>query len=89
MNKSIFKSLYFLIILVFLIFIFISYFSDENVKKILKNRYSTSTSINNAMNNLPILENNTNNIIEYNHESSDDNKVKKRFFWNLLNNKNE
>ena len=89
MNKSIFKSLYFLIILVFLIFIFISYFSDENVKKILKNRHNTSTSINNVMNNLPILKNNTNNIIEYNHESSDDNKVKKRFFWNLLNNINE
>ena len=34
--------------------------------------------------NLPILENDTNNIIEYNFEGSKNNKIKKRYFWNLL-----
>ena len=37
--------------------------------------------------NLPILENDTNNIIEYNFEGSKNNKIKKRYFWNLLDDK--
>ena len=89
MNNSIFKSIYFLIILLFIIFIFIIYFSEENINRITKNRYERSNQINNNPSDLPILKNNTENIIEYNYENLEDNKVKKRFFWNLLNNRNE
>ena len=37
--------------------------------------------------NLPILENDTNNIIEYKFDGSKKNKIKKRYFWNLLDDK--
>ena len=70
MNNSIFKSIYFLIILLFLIFIFIIYFSEENINRITENRYKRSNQINNSPTDLPILKNNTENIIEYSQMAS-------------------
>ena len=84
MIRNLLKAAYILTIIFFLLFIFIIYFSSDNRKKIIKNRSNFNYNIQKKNLNLPILENDTNNIIEYNFEGSKNNKIKKRYFWNLL-----
>ena len=84
MIRNLLKAAYILTIIFFLLFIFIIYFSSDNRKKIIKNRSNFNYNIQKKNLNLPILENDTNNIIEYNFEGSKNNIIKKRYFWNLL-----
>tara|TARA_B100002051_G_C16226924_1_gene388542 strand:+ start:253 stop:519 length:267 start_codon:yes stop_codon:yes gene_type:complete len=84
MHKDIFKVIYFLIILLFFLFIFITYFSKENINKIKKNRIEYRNAIEKKISDLPFLENNTENIIDYNYEKNEEKKLKKRYFWDLL-----
>ena len=84
MIRNLLKVTYILTIIFFLLFIFIIYFSSDNRNKIIKNRSIFNYNIQKKDLNLPILENDTNNIIEYNFEGSKNNKIKKRYFWNLL-----
>ena len=84
MYKGILKITYFLILLSFLLFIFTIYFSKENINKIKSNRLEYHKNIEKKISNLPFLENDTNNIIEYNYEKSEQRKIKKRYFWELL-----
>ena len=84
MIRNLLKVAYILTIIFFLLFIFIIYFSSDNRSKIIKNRLNFNYNIQKKNLNLPILENDTNNIIEYNFEGSKNNKIKKRYFWNLL-----
>lgn len=84
MIRNLHKAAYILTIIFFLLFIFIIYFSSDNRSKIIKNRSNFNYSMQKKNLNLPILENDTNNIIEYNFEGSKNNKIKKRYFWNLL-----
>ena len=84
MIRNLLKVTYILTIVFFLLFIFIIYFSSDNRNKIIKNRSIFNYNIQKKDLNLPILENDTNNIIEYNFEGSKNNKIKKRYFWNLL-----
>tara|TARA_Y100000590_G_C15413384_1_gene898460 strand:- start:199 stop:465 length:267 start_codon:yes stop_codon:yes gene_type:complete len=84
MYKGTFKIIYFTIIISFLIFCFVFYFSDENTNKILENRKEYSKNIENKKLDLPFLQNDTNNIIEYNYENLDEKKYKRRYFWKLL-----
>ena len=84
MIRNLLKATYILTIIFFLLFIFIIYFSSDNRSKIIKNRLNFNYNIQKKNLNLPILENDTNNIIEYNFEGSKNNKIKKRYFWNLL-----
>ena len=84
MIRNLLKVTYILTIIFFLLFIFIIYFSSDNRSKIIKNRLNFNYNIQKKNLNLPILENDTNNIIEYNFEGSKNNKIKKRYFWNLL-----
>jgi len=79
------KSLVFMIII--FLFIFFTgkyYFSDLNKK----NSYRALSEINKKIDlyslNLPILGNNTQNIIEY-VKNSNNKKKKKYFFWELIN----
>ena len=39
---------------------------------------------NNNLPNLPFLKTDTDNIIKYSIKNPDENKIKKRYFWNLL-----
>ena len=87
MIRNLLKVAYILTIIFFLLFIFIIYFSSDNRSKIIKNRLNFNYNIQKKNLNLPILENDTNNIIEYNFEGSKNNKIKKRYFWNLLDDK--
>ena len=84
MIRNLLKAAYILTIIFFLLFIFIIYFSSDNRSKIIKNRSNLNYNMQKKNLNLPILENDTNNIIEYNFEGSKNNKIKKRYFWNLL-----
>jgi hypothetical protein len=77
---------YLLFILIIFLFIFLTgryYFSDTNKKKSYRSLMNIEEKVNTYADKLPILENDTNNIIEYIEQSN--NKKKKKFnFWKLL-----
>ena len=78
------KYVFYLIIIFFFIF-FVSryYFSDEHKKKSYRSLSNLEERISIFSENLVILENDTNNIIEYVEYQKDKNK-KKYHFWELL-----
>ena len=84
MFKEIYKVVYFIIILLFVYLLFAIYFSEENIKKIKKNRINIENSFEDYLSNLPILENDTNDVIIYNSSEFLEKKIKKRKFWKLL-----
>ena len=84
MFKEIYKVIYFIITLLFVYLLFTIYFSEENIKKIKKNRVNIENSFKDYLSNLPILENDTNNVITYNSSEFLEKKIKKRKFWELL-----
>ena len=85
MLKEIKYLLFIIIISLFLFFTGKYYFSDENIKKSYRSQKNIDEKIKIYLKNLPILKNDTNNIIEYVKQS--DKKKKKKFnFWKLLEN---
>ena len=79
------KILVYLLSIISLIsYTFIVYFSDDVVLKINKNRANYSNQISENLSGLPLLKNDTNNIINYNIEKNSEKKIKKRYFWDLL-----
>ena len=78
----------------FLSFFFISiiltaffYFSDQNVNKINKSRSLYSDKHDKDLQNLPLLKNDTDNIIEYKDGIEIYKKKKKNYtFWDLIKN---
>ena len=79
---------YLITILVFFFNIYSYYSSNKNVKSINLNRINIDEILKNKISNLPILENDTNYVIEFNSSFSDQiNKNEKRNFWDLLKNK--
>ena len=80
----------FLLIIIFSYFfiIFNYYSSNKNIKSINLNRVNTEEILKTKTKNLPILKNDTNDVIEFNDSFSDEIKDnKKRSFWNLLKSK--
>ena len=79
---------YLIFIVVIALFIFLTgryYFSDENIKKSYRSLSSIDEKINIIEKDLILLENDTENIIEYVKQT--DKKKKKKFnFWKLLEN---
>ncbi len=77
---------YFVFILTICLFIFLIgkyYFSDKNKKKSYRSYNNIEKKIDIYSEKLPVLEDDTKNIIEYIEQSS--NKSKKKFnFWSLL-----
>ena len=71
-------------IISFISYTFVVYFSDDVVLKINKNRANYSNQISENLSGLPLLKNDTNNIINYNIEKNSEKKIKKRYFWDLL-----
>ena len=82
-----------LFLIIFFIFIFLvtkHYFSDENVIFTHKSRSSYALQVNIDNKNLPILKNDTNNIIIYKNDLDEFNKKRKKRIWEyLISNKNE
>ena len=84
MFKEIYKVVYFIIILLFVYLLFVIYFSEENIKKIKKNRVHIENSFKDYLSNLPTLKNDTKDVITYNSSEFLEKKIKKRKFWELL-----
>ena len=81
---------YFIFFLVITLFIFSSikfYFSDENKKKTFRNLSSLDKNINMYETKLPIILNDTDNILKYLNNDDISNK-RKYSFWDLLKNEN-
>ena len=80
------KSIFYLVL--FLIFIILTtrfYFSDQNIKETNKSRAFYSVKLNSNIQNLPLLKNDTNNIIEYINDVEAYKKKKKKYtFWDLI-----
>ena len=81
-----FKYLIFLFVIsLFIFFTLKYYFSDTNKKKSYRSLNNINEQISIYVKNLPVLEDDTKNIIEYVEDHS--NKKKKKFnFWKLLEN---
>ena len=80
------KYLFFIIvIIIFIYFTGIYYFSDENIKNSYRSLKNNDEKIKIFSKNLPVLENDTQDIIEYVNQTNK--KKKKKFnFWKLLEN---
>ena len=85
MLNKIKSIIFFLVLISFLLSILIFYFSDENKMIINSNRFNLKTNSNIKKLNLPVLKNDTNDVIEYPKENENIEKNKKRYFWKLLN----
>jgi len=84
MFKEIKYLIFISIICLFIFLISRYYFSDINKKNSYRSLNSINEKINIYVKKLPILEDDTKNIIEYVEQSN--NKKKKKFnFWKLLN----
>jgi cell division protein FtsI/penicillin-binding protein 2 len=83
MLKEIKYSIFVLVIFLFLFLIGRYYFSDINKKNSYRSLKNVNEKINIYANKLPILDDDTKNIIEY-FEQSNKKKKKKFNFWNLL-----
>ncbi len=79
-------NIFFLIlILIFFFNTFNYYSSKKNIKAKEFNRNNIDQIINTKISNLPILDDDTNNVITFNDGFSNKNKNEKpRSFWNLL-----
>ncbi len=79
---------YLIFIVIILLFIFLTgkyYFSDENIKNSYRSYKNIDEKVKIYSKNLPLLKNDTENIIEYVNQA--DKKKKKKFnFWKLLEN---
>ena len=79
-------NLFFLIIIfLFFLNIYKYYSSNKNIKNINLNRSNIEEILKTKISNIPILENDTNNVIEFNSSFSEEIKDNQlRSFWNLL-----
>jgi len=85
MLKEIKYLIFVVIIILFLFFTGKYYFSNENIKKSYRSYKNIDEKIKVYSENLPLLKNDTENIIEYVKQT--DKKKKKKFnFWKLLEN---
>ena len=85
MLKEIKYLIFIIIIFIFLFFTGKYYFSDENIKNSYRSYKNIDEKVKIYSKNLPLLKNDTENIIEYVKQT--DKKKKKKFnFWKLLEN---
>ena len=84
MIKYILSVLVFLFSISFFFVVGNIYFSDKYKKKINLNRVNISEIIENNINGLPILMNDTNNVIEFNTGFNNENRKLERNFWKLF-----
>ena len=81
-----FVSVFFLILVIMFFGTTIKFYSsNKNIKDKEFNRNNIDQILNNKISNLPILKNDTDNVIEFNDGFSNEIKNDKpRSFWNLL-----
>tara|TARA_B110000495_G_C22425663_1_gene268838 strand:- start:228 stop:491 length:264 start_codon:yes stop_codon:yes gene_type:complete len=83
MIKNFFSVLIFIFIFLFIFVINSTYFSDYNKKKIYLNRTNIYSKIKDNISNLPLLKNDTQDVIVFNSGYNDNKKIK-RNYWNLF-----
>jgi len=82
---KIFNIIMFLLIIIFILSIYNYYSSNKNVDAKNYNRKNIDRILKEKIFDLPVLKNDTNNVIEFNNSLKDDiEENKKRSFWNLL-----
>ena len=82
---KIFDIIMFLLTIIFIFIIFNYYLSNKNINYKNYNRSNINKIIKEKIENLPILNNDTNNVIEFNDKFDIEiNNEKKRNFWELL-----
>ena len=82
---KIFNLLFLIIFFSFLIAVYKYYSSNKNIKTISLNRSNIEEIVKTKILNVPVLEDDTNNVIEFNSSFSEEIKEDKpRSFWNLL-----
>ena len=70
---------------IFIVLITRFYFSEQNIRETNKSRSFYSVELNSNTQNLPLLKNDTNNIIEYIDDIEVYKKKKKKYtFWDLI-----
>tara|TARA_B100001029_G_C15053627_1_gene452657 strand:+ start:1572 stop:1835 length:264 start_codon:yes stop_codon:yes gene_type:complete len=77
---------YFIYLLVIFLFILLSvkfYISDDNIKKTFRSLNSVDINIDNFETKLPVISNDTDNIVKYLNNEDSTNK-KKYLFWDLF-----
>ena len=85
MFSGLLKIFYFILIIIFFCFIFSTYFSENNISKIESKITNVQKKSEIQSYNLPIIKNDTDNVIEYVKQTNK--KKKKKFnFWKLLEN---
>ena len=84
MLNSTIKIFYFTLIFIFFYLVFSTYFSKKNTSNVTSKILNIEKKSEIEFNDLPIIKNDTNNIITYNLEEVIENKVKKRKIWELL-----
>ena len=73
------------IVLIFIFYIFQHYTSNKNIIEKDYKRLNLDKLLNEKISDLPILKNDTTNVIELNNSlENENNKEKKRSFWELL-----
>ena len=79
-------NIFFLLLVLLFFFTSYKYYSSKkNIESKDFNRKNINEIINSKISNLPILDNDTHNVIEFNDGFSNENKDdKQRSFWNLL-----
>ena len=85
MAKNIIKLLMIIFVITFIFLIIKHYFSDKNKNLVENNRNNLESIIQKNTKELPLLKNNTNNVIEFNSGFNDTNTQNfKRSFWDLF-----
>ena len=85
MFKKVVNLFFLLLFFIFTILTITFYFSDENIRKTNKFRSLYSINLNKMINNLPLLKNDTSDIIQYKNDVEIYKKKRKNYiFWDLL-----
>jgi hypothetical protein len=84
MLKEVKYAFYLLTIFFFIFFVIKFYLSENNIKWNNKVILQYKNQIDKKFNDLPIIKNDTDNIIEYTNEIEEFKNKKQRKFWDLL-----
>ena len=84
MIKHLISVIIFIFIFFFIFFVITTYNSNNNKKKIYSNRENIHLNIEEKLLALPLLKNDTSNVIEFNTGFNNENKKIKRNFWDLF-----
>ena len=88
MLKEVKNLIFIVVIFLFIFFTLKYYFSDINKKKSFRSLNNIEERLNLYSQKIPVLDDDTKNIIEYIEQTN--NKKRKKFnFWKLLDNNNE